>query len=195
MEGVLVQLPSRELEPVWNPSYPKAGGMTKRRFSPAKCWHVDDKGLQTTIVHKLEWSSPFRQCNMSCHSCKQGNNNNNNNNYNFITGSVKLCVPRPFSIPTTPRSSPGIASPLPDKFIQKPASKQNVSKSLRSNLSFSHHLQVLQFHFAVKQFSQAELEGLHHQTGHLDVPSQCFTLAYVIRTHGVPTRKVKGFSE
>ena len=40
---------------------------------------------------------------------------------------MRLCVPRPFSIPTTPRSSPGIASPLPDKFIQRQASKQNVS--------------------------------------------------------------------
>lgn len=45
------------------------------------------------------------------------------------------------------------------------------------------------------QFFLRKLEGLHHKTGHLDVPSQCFTRAYVVTNHGVPTRKVKGFSE
>lgn len=45
------------------------------------------------------------------------------------------------------------------------------------------------------QFFQEKLEGLHHKTGHLDVPSQCFRQAYVVTNHGVPTRKVKGFSE
>lgn len=237
MEEVLVQLPSRELQP-----------FSGIRVTPRLVeWPSDAFRLQnvdTSTTGEMEgwqrapnnYRSPFSPVQLTCLViCSNGNNNNNNN---FITGSVRLCVPRPFSIPTTPRSSPGIASPLPDKFIQRQASKQNVCNCLRSNYGYFfwwgvgesnsdkfyqetlknvtsqkvattcplvlswrhitlkiHNSDRPKQHKVGTSFFQEKLEGLHHKTGHLDVPSQCFTPAYVVTNHGVPTRKVKGFSE